>query len=112
MSSVTAPGRSASRVTASVRASAARSASLNHGASRQAATVAMRSSDSPASRSSRACMSTQKLQPLIWLARSSTILRVANGRPVFAADVLSPWSASIAPGTTMTGWFMRGSMTD
>ena len=70
----------------------------------------MRSSDSPALRSSRVCMSTQKLHPLIWLARSSTILRVANGTPVLAAALLSACSASIAPGTTMAGCFMRGSI--
>jgi hypothetical protein len=103
-------GRSAIRVAASVNAKVARSASLNERASRQAATVAMRSSDSPALRSSRVCISTQKLHPLIWLARSSTILSVVYGTPVLEAETLSPCRASIAPGTIITGCFMRGPM--
>ena len=47
-SSGTASARSLSRVIASVSARAARSASVNYGDSRQAATVARRSSVSPA----------------------------------------------------------------
>ena len=79
-SSGTGSGRSLSRVTASVSASAARSASLKYGVSRQAATAKSRSSGSPACLSSRACMSTQTPQPLIWLARRWTSLRVTSGR--------------------------------
>jgi hypothetical protein len=52
-------------VAASVRASAARSASLKYGVSRQVASVKMRWSGSPAAFSSRECMSAQTAQPLI-----------------------------------------------
>jgi hypothetical protein len=58
-------GSVAEPVTVSVSDSAERSASLKCGVSRQAATVKMRSSGSPACFSARACMSTQTPQPLI-----------------------------------------------
>lgn len=50
------------------------------------------------------------VQPLIWLARSSTILSVAYGTPVDAAASPSLCTASMAPGTTNMGWFIRGSI--
>jgi len=60
-------------VVASVSASAARSAALKYGVSRQAATVWMRSLLSPACASSRVWMSTHTLQLLIWVARRCTM---------------------------------------
>ena len=103
-SSGTGSGRSASRVTDSVRARAARSASLNQGVSRHAATAKMRSSLSPAFLSSRACMSTHTLQPLIWLARSCTSFAVTYGSP--SADASSACSAFKASGRSSTGCFI------
>jgi hypothetical protein len=58
---------------------AARSASVKTGASRQAATRLRRNADSPAATASLVCMSVQKPQPLIWLARSLTSSCVAAG---------------------------------
>ena len=55
---------SAMRVTASVRASAARSASEKPGASRQTQSRCSRSSEMPSLRASWTCMSRQKAQPL------------------------------------------------
>src|SRR5207253_8399693 len=68
-SSETGSARSLSRVSASVTAKAARSPSVKYGVSRQAATENSRSSLSPARLATLRCMSTQALQPLIWLAR-------------------------------------------
>src|ERR1700744_4138921 len=69
-----------------------------------------RSSDSPAAFISRECMSRQTLQPLIWLARISTRWSVVAGTPEACAAAPSCCSASIAPGTTITGFSIRGSM--
>ena len=68
------------RVPCSVSSSAARSASVNTVASRHAATRLSRTWLSPACRASLLCMSVQKPQPLIWLARSFTSSCVAAGR--------------------------------
>src|SRR3954470_4507749 len=66
----------------------------------------MRSSLSPALRAAFACMSTQTLQPLIWLARRWTSSRLTGigVRPMAVASALSP---SIAPATTNAGLGMR-----
>ena len=61
--------------------------SAKNGDSRHAAPPKIRSSVSPIFLRSRACMSTQKLQPLIWLARSSRRWNVASGTPLFFADL-------------------------
>src|SRR5262249_50552401 len=92
--------------TASVRASAARSASLKYGASRHAATVKRRSSVSPACLISRACMSTHTPQPLIWLARNSTSPSVAFGTPLFPTADDNSWSAFMASGRIIAGLFI------
>ena len=60
------------RVTASVRASAARSASVKNGDSCQAATAKSRRTSSPSARASVECMSTQNVQPFNIDARSFT----------------------------------------
>jgi hypothetical protein len=86
------------RVSDSVSASAARSASVKYGASRHAATVNSRSSVSPACFMKRACMSTHTLQPLIWLARSCTRPIVFAGTPPFSAVFPSACSAFMASG--------------
>src|SRR4029079_12407070 len=70
----------------------------------------MRSSVSPAIRSSREWMSTQMLQPLIWLARSSTSDSVVSGSPVCPTAPLSFCSASSAPGTVSAGLSIRACM--
>src|SRR3954470_3743035 len=66
----------------------------------------MRSSLSPALRAPFACMSTQTLQPLIWLARRCTSSRLTGigVRPIAFASALRP---SIAPATTNAGLGMR-----
>ena len=79
-SSGTGSGRSLRRVTDSASASAARSASLKYAVSRHAATAWSRSSLSPSRWAPLVCMSTQTLQPLIWLARSSTSSTRCGGR--------------------------------
>src|SRR5438876_1222035 len=70
----------------------------------------MRWSGSPASLSSWECMSTQMLQPLIWLARSSTRYRVVSGRSACLAAVPNPCSAFRAPGTVIAGLSIRACM--
>ncbi len=65
-------GPSASHVTASVQASAARSRGVKNGASSQAATAYSRCSVSPAARASIVCMSRQKAQWLSCDARTRT----------------------------------------
>src|SRR6266508_1927914 len=70
----------------------------------------MRSSGSPACLSSRECMSTQMLQPLIWLARSSTRYSVASGISACLAAFPSPCSAVKAPGTVSAGLSIRACM--
>jgi Sigma-70 region 2 len=102
--------RSASRVAASVSARAARSASLKYGASRQAPTMKIRSSSSPAAFSSRECMSRHTLHPLIWLARTSTKYKVLAGTPALRAAASRFCRASIAPGTVIAGLFIRACM--
>src|SRR3954467_6078471 len=101
-----------SSVAASVSASAARSASVKYGDSRHAATPKSRSSLSPALRSSAACMSTQTLQPLSWLARTSTSSAVGSGSPT--ARIARPRSCSAfrASGRSATGWVMRACILD
>src|SRR5262249_12633063 len=106
----TASSRSASRVTDSVSANAARSASVKYGVSRHAATAKMRLSLSPASFSSRECMSTHTLQPLIWLARRWTSLCGTSGTSLFWVDLLSAFSACMAAGRTKTGFFILACM--
>ena len=56
--------------------------------------------------SSRVWMSTQTLQPLIWLARSVTIASVASGIPACFAEAASCWAASSAPGTDSAGFWI------
>ena len=70
----------------------------------------MRVSVSPRSWSSRVCMSTQTLHPLIWLARSSTSLCVVAGIPARLVDAVSLCSAGSAPATVMAGLSILGSM--
>ena len=70
---------SATRVPSSASSSAARSASVNTVASRQAATRFSRTADSPAAAASLVCMSMQTAQPLIWLTRSATSSCVEAG---------------------------------
>ena len=70
----------------------------------------MRSLASPASSSSRECISAQKLQPLIWLARRWTRNLVVSGSPLRAADLESAYIARCASGTSVATWGMRGSM--
>ena len=60
------------RVPCSASSRAARSASVKTVASRQDATRFRRTEVSPASAASLVCMSVQKVQPLIWLARIRT----------------------------------------
>ncbi|CAM5668690.1 hypothetical protein SVIOM342S_06250 [Streptomyces violaceorubidus] len=67
------------RVPCSVSSRAARSASVNTLASRQAAIRLRRSEVSAAFAASLVCMSRQKPQPLIWLARILTSSWVAAG---------------------------------
>ena len=110
ISSGTGSARSLSRVTASARAKAARSASVKKGVSRQAATAQIRSSLSPASLRSPACIWTQTLQPLIWLARRWTNSVVTGGRSLPPAAVASACSASSAPGTLSAGLAIRACM--
>src|SRR3989442_1681598 len=110
MSSGTGSSLSLKRVPASATASAARSASLKYGDSRHEATPQIRSSGSPASRSSRLCMSTQKLQPLIWLARRWTSLCVVGGMPPFAAAFARASSAWSASGTGPAMFGIRGAI--
>jgi hypothetical protein len=55
-------------------------------------------------------MSTQMLQPLIWLARSSTSASVVSGMPVRLTAALSCWSASRAPLTLSAGLSIRACM--
>ena len=109
-SSGTGSARSARRVAASVSASTARSASLKYGASRHAATKWMRSLLSPKCSSAREWMSTHPLQPLIWLARSSTIWSVVSGIPALVTEALSCWNASSAPGTIIAGFSILACM--
>src|SRR4051794_17431134 len=71
----------------------------------------MRSSDSPACLRSRECMSTQTLQPLIWLARRLMRSRVIDGTPARLADVPRACSAFMAPGTVIAGFLIRACMT-
>src|SRR5262245_66628295 len=59
----------------------------------------------------RGCMSTHTLQPLIWLARRWISSRVRRGRPDFSTAAPRACSASIAPGTTNAGCFIRACMT-
>ncbi|HEX3511769.1 MAG TPA: hypothetical protein VHT27_11800 [Solirubrobacteraceae bacterium] len=94
----------------SVSASAARSASLKYDASRHAASVLIRASGSPAAFSSRECMSTHTLHPLIWLARSSTNVRVVAGRPPCLAAAARRCRAGMTPGRLSAGFSIRGSM--
>jgi len=51
-------------------------------------------------------MSTQTLQPLIWLARSCTRPIVRVGTPLFSTDAEKAYNACIASGTTWTGFFI------
>src|SRR5262245_24471848 len=67
------------RVPCSVSSSAARSASVKTDASRHAATKLSRNELSPAFAASLVCMSRQKPQPLIWLARIFISSWVAAG---------------------------------
>src|SRR5262245_55148101 len=67
------------RVPCSVSSSAARSASVKTDASRHAATRLSRNEVSPAFAASLVCISRQKPQPLIWLARIFISSWVAAG---------------------------------
>src|SRR4051812_12045345 len=55
-------------------------------------------------------MSTQTLQPLSWLARSSTSPAVVSSRPAARIALLRLISALRASGSTETGWVMRDCM--
>ena len=57
-------------------------------------------------RAAFACMSTQTLQPLIWLARRCTSSRLIGTRARLMAFA-SALSASIAPGTAKAGLVIR-----
>src|ERR1700734_2941858 len=83
MSSVTDPGRSASRVAASVTARAARSASSKRGFSYQAATVSSFSVLTLPWPALWTPALTHALQPLIWLARRGTSSGPVLRAPVF-----------------------------
>ncbi len=76
---MTPPAASAIRVPCSVSSRAARSGSVNTVASRHAATRLSRTWLSPACAASLVCMSVQRAQPLIWLARIFTSSCVAGG---------------------------------
>src|SRR5437867_8558291 len=52
-------------------------------------------------------MSTQTLQPLIWLARSSTRPSVRDGTPPFSADAFRACRACKASGTIIAMFFIR-----
>ena len=54
-------------------------------------------------------MSTHTLQPLIWLARKWTSLRVTDGRPR-SDDLFSARSAFSASGRTKRGFLIRACM--
>src|SRR5262249_22462934 len=69
----------------------------------QAARAKRRSSVSPAFLISRGCMSTQTLQPLIWLARRWTRPSVRVGTPPASEAALSACRAFMASGTRSTG---------
>ena len=72
---------SASRVTDSVHAKAARSRSLKSGVSRHTAMVAWRCSRSPALQAPAVCTSMQKTQPFIFDARRCTSSASDFSRP-------------------------------
>src|SRR5437870_9200350 len=55
-------------------------------------------------------MSTQTLQPLIWLARNSTRPSVRDGTPPFSADALRACRACMASGTTIAMFLIRASI--
>jgi hypothetical protein len=55
-------------------------------------------------------MSTQTLQPLIWLARSSTSANVGAGTPPCSVTPFSACSAFSASGKMNTGFFIRDCM--
>src|SRR5438128_10718573 len=55
-------------------------------------------------------MSTQMLQPLIWLARSSTRASVVSGMSACLTALPSPCSAFMAPGTVSAGLSIRACM--
>src|SRR6266568_3827971 len=74
---------------------------------RQAATAKRRSSVSPACLALRAPESTQKLQPLIWLARRWTSSSVADGTPPFLVALSRACMAFVASGRIVAGLLIR-----
>src|SRR5262249_26965582 len=63
----------------------------------------MRSSVSPAFLRLRAPESTQKLQPLIWLARRWASSSVVDGTPPSRAALSRAWAPGVAPGRIVAG---------
>src|SRR5262249_52447483 len=78
--------------------------------SRQAATANRRSSLSPAFFALRAPASTQKLQPLIWLARRWTSSSTACGMPPFLVALSRVSMPFMASGRMVAGLLIRASM--
>ena len=100
------------RVPCSASSRAARSASVKTVASRQAATRLRRTEVSPACAASLVCMSVQKPQPLIWLARIFTSSCVAAGRVESAATFPAAARCPRALATVvLVKRFKRASMT-
>src|SRR5205814_8986169 len=87
-------------------ASAAHSASLKNGASRQAATRASRSSGTPCFLAARRSPRRHTPQALIWLTRTLTRSSVLTGTPVSAIAAPSAWSPAIAGGTIIARWLI------